>query len=1234
MTARFASTINKYTHGTEFVVSAMSGGNLSTSGNIYIYVCAVNRAGRTFLSDGININYTNNQKIRITLNSTILDYANGEDIYKIIIAGNTTDDKTLASQLAVYEVKEANQTTIKTLPVNIDLTRDEHIKIASSVASNSNLPTGTDEINGMIRAILDEGLIYKLDAFAISGVYPATTGFWVVQESYGFYPNITDIQAINGANRALNQVLNPLLAPPKEDNTDSIPIRYWFVNGDTDDGGSALPVGTYLNLKLTVNGINGDSLGSFNTLFSGLIKTTLKGYYDPVTRTLDTSPSDSNILQIWTDTASSLQLKDELPRGQYAVYDIVFSFNPDQLQNRILEGDSIGLDIFNQGLFGTPSKLYFLTGSLVYNNGDLLRIFPAQVGIIRGSGSATIGNDSQGWDTPLLGENSYPLGLVADTVDQLAMISGTRGGDIRIIQDYADRDFSEVVRAFISTEAGISNASDVSNIITLNNNDRLQVTVYYPFNGTTNKGTIRNNYPDVIANSSIGEASVNKLTIYVVKDGTIYELTDYANVLIDDSQTITISDLTGYATIGSVPINADNYYCLWDFPTAPVASQIVGGGNLTSGNYSVYVAYSYPSPNTKIVSINHSSSYFPLISYPSVTCINESTLSFAELLNSLQYWRYPVADNAELRGLEISEIVPYHARAVNNLIYIYDPFSTDIDDDDIYIKPDNGVGRFIKQGGIVPTHTGEVTGDTSLILDKTAITNKTTVTAVLGDYVLISDTSDSGNLKKVTVDDFLTGGGVGDMQKSVYDVNNNGIVDNSTQLDGQNASYYLDRTNHTNTQLASTISDFDTAVDARLTGLLLDTNNLSDLDDISIARSNLGLGVLATQDAEFIDDQVAGLLVAGSNITLTYNDVSNSLTIDSTITSNYTVTNYVLSSFCQTTNNTPKALTIDGLSISSSNQIQINDNQLIDFDGIISAFDSNSKAKSWRCYGTLHRAMGANTTVIKSTNINVLTEETGTENYTIAFNADTTNGALTQLFTGANGVTINVKSIFTININATTGNTIGGQIISPDFLDGDKGDITVTSSGSVWTIDNDVVSYSKIQNVSNTDRLLGRVSSGSGDIEEIIFTDFAQGLLDDIDASTARATLEFDEAVDDRVANLLVAGNDINLNYNDGANTLIIEVVKNYDILSTNTTLNNTHYTVEVNTALVIITLPTAVGISAKEYTIINSSNGNITINTTSAQTIGNIIGSPTSIILRKGEVLSVISNNSNWRII
>lgn len=56
-------------------------------------------------------------------------------------------------------------------------------------------------------------------------------------------------------------------------------------------------------------------------------------------------------------------------------------------------------------------------------------------------------------------------------------------------------------------------------------------------------------------------------------------------------------------------------------------------------------------------------------------------------------------------------------------------------------------------------------------------------------------------------------------------------------------------------------------------------------------------------------------------------------------------------------------------------------------------------------------------------------------------------------------------------------------------------------------LSNSAVTYAKMQNVSATDRLLGRISAGSGVVEEVTCTDFAQSLLDDTDAGTARTTL-------------------------------------------------------------------------------------------------------------------------------
>lgn len=85
--------------------------------------------------------------------------------------------------------------------------------------------------------------------------------------------------------------------------------------------------------------------------------------------------------------------------------------------------------------------------------------------------------------------------------------------------------------------------------------------------------------------------------------------------------------------------------------------------------------------------------------------------------------------------------------------------------------------------------------------------------------------------------------------------------------------------------------------------------------------------------------------------------------------------------------------------------------------------------------------------------------------YTVA---SLTAGANVTITPSAGGITI---------ASSISGGTVG---------DGDYGDITVSSSGTVYTIDNNVVSYAKMQDVSAASKLLGRGSAaGSGDPQEI-----------------------------------------------------------------------------------------------------------------------------------------------------
>ncbi len=61
-------------------------------------------------------------------------------------------------------------------------------------------------------------------------------------------------------------------------------------------------------------------------------------------------------------------------------------------------------------------------------------------------------------------------------------------------------------------------------------------------------------------------------------------------------------------------------------------------------------------------------------------------------------------------------------------------------------------------------------------------------------------------------------------------------------------------------------------------------------------------------------------------------------------------------------------------------------------------------------------------------------------------------------------------------------------------------------------IANDAVTYAKIQNVSATDKLLGRSTAGAGDVEEIACTAAGRALLDDANAAAQLTTLGVTEA--------------------------------------------------------------------------------------------------------------------------
>jgi hypothetical protein len=111
--------------------------------------------------------------------------------------------------------------------------------------------------------------------------------------------------------------------------------------------------------------------------------------------------------------------------------------------------------------------------------------------------------------------------------------------------------------------------------------------------------------------------------------------------------------------------------------------------------------------------------------------------------------------------------------------------------------------------------------------------------------------------------------------------------------------------------------------------------------------------------------------------------------------------------------------------------------------------------------------------------------------------------------------------------NITVSGTVDGRDVAADgtkldggimLADGDKGDITVSSSGATFTIDNNAVSNAKLADIQSS-RIIGRVSSGTGD-PEYLTASSVRSMINVEDGATA------DQTASEIVS--LISGQDIN----------------------------------------------------------------------------------------------------------
>jgi len=83
----------------------------------------------------------------------------------------------------------------------------------------------------------------------------------------------------------------------------------------------------------------------------------------------------------------------------------------------------------------------------------------------------------------------------------------------------------------------------------------------------------------------------------------------------------------------------------------------------------------------------------------------------------------------------------------------------------------------------------------------------------------------------------------------------------------------------------------------------------------------------------------------------------------------------------------------------------------------------------------------------------------------------------------------------------------GFDLLDANTVDLSKLDQSSTTKLGTVSIADDAITYAKVQNVTATDRLLGRSSANAGIIEEIVCTAAGRALLDDLSAAAQRTTL-------------------------------------------------------------------------------------------------------------------------------
>jgi hypothetical protein len=684
----------------EFNVTVSSGGELTSVSTVYFAFQLQNRIGfnKPFITSAIG--YSAGQKITITIPASVRQP--GWDIHGFVISVSASNDPNSfirITRVPGYQTGDGiePQSVLTALPATIVLSKDSHITPAPNVPNLVGLPTGNNLLNGAIRWVTDKAIFleYRQDSVAEpneTSVFEAPDGGnWHRTGTAGI--PVEDTTQGNGCNREIDIIaINDTLikTPPYDANSPSgnkiLPgwgITYWLINDYEEDIGSPLPAGIRFGMSLELEGQKSPDLlaGLFMIEFLGYVR-----YSDGSLKTTYTS-DDSPFPLVggmipYVQRKSNLATPEQLPPGWAIAIRIRPYFHVAELNNLAPPGAQFTGYPFiypQSGDYNPIGKL--LPDGIVFALGDNYRVVAGtglSVDILPG-----IALMPDSYDFPMQPRRNI-AGLEEDTEGQQIIVNGN-GAALLKPASYQKTD-SEAIRAIIGTKIGTSAVGDWSAYKPVPTEKAMTVTLNYPCD-SQGRGTIRDNYPDVIAGNKKGAFNPSSVTIYVQRQST-GQIRAYSGigVLAAPTQVANATNWLDGVVVTTIPVNTDSSFSLYA-PKSADFEATEDGGDFPTDSYRVCYKFEYN--GTRVTSISHASP----------PCIAEWDGSFSDILSIIKSWGIALSPLQSPRSITENQTFDFQTRRYGNDYIVYEPASTVSDNSVSVWKPtwlgEGRAGRWI-----------------------------------------------------------------------------------------------------------------------------------------------------------------------------------------------------------------------------------------------------------------------------------------------------------------------------------------------------------------------------------------------------------------------------------------------------------------------------------------------------------------------------------------------------------